>query len=199
MDGTGQREGIRPGRRRFWLLGAGTVLVFVLVSLLVGLLAEGFAASWWRRGDPPGWLEVTGLVLVVLGLVLEIAALVGIVRSGSHRADRESRLWAVSWRRRRELARSVRRDVVDSPDDLALLRATAAQMARQRWLLPLLGGLVALNVGQGLLSFAPIWIFLIGFTAVMFAVACRQVPRDARRGEAFLRAHPVDSPVTDLM
>ncbi|WP_431942721.1 hypothetical protein [Micromonospora marina] len=191
MDGDSERQEIKRGRRRVRLLLVGTVLTFVLASLLVGLMADGaFPGSWLERGDPPGWLEVTGLVLMVLGAVLEIGALVWMVRSGSYRADRESRLWAVSFRRRRDLARAVRRGVVDSADDLQWLRATAAQMVRQRRLVPLFGGLMTMNLGQLLLSLAPIWFVLFGVTGVGFALACWQILRDAPRAEAFLREHP---------
>ncbi|GAB3075116.1 hypothetical protein GCM10027186_33860 [Micromonospora schwarzwaldensis] len=196
MDGTGQGREIRRGRRRVRLLVVGVVLAFALVSFLVGLLAEGFAATWLERGDPPAWLEVTGGILAVLGLAVEVVALIRMFRGSSHRAGQESPLWAVSWRRRRELARAVRRNVVASPEDLPWLRTTAAQIVRQRRLLPLFGGLLTMNLGQALLSLAPIWLALIGITGVMFGIACWWILRDARRAEAFLRAHPAD-PATE--
>ncbi|GAA3770201.1 hypothetical protein [Micromonospora maritima] len=196
MDSDPERGAIRRGRRRVRLLLVGTVLVFALVSLLVGLLADrGFPSSWLERGDPPTAVAVTGVVFAVLGLVLEIVALVRMVRSGSYRADRESRLWAVSFRRRRELARAVRRGAVASPDELPWLRTAAAQMVRQRRLVPLFGGLVMLNLGQLLLSLAPMWFLLFGVTSVMFAIANWQILRDAPRAEAFLREHPDDPAV----
>ncbi|MEU4792093.1 hypothetical protein AB0F95_20540 [Micromonospora tulbaghiae] len=197
MDGDSERREIKRGRRRVRLLLVGTVLTFALASLLVGLMADGaFPSSWLERGDPPDWVEVTGLVLAVLGLGLEIVALVRMVRSGSHRADRESRLWAVSFRRRRELVRAVRRGVVNSADDLPWLRTTAEQLIRQRRFVPLFGGLVTMNLGQLLLSLAPIWFVLFGVTGVMFAFACWQILRDAPRAEAFLREHPGDPAVS---
>ncbi|QLQ38216.1 hypothetical protein [Micromonospora robiginosa] len=194
MDGTGERQEIRRGRRRFRLLLAGTIVAFALVSFLLGALADGFWDTWLERGDPPGWAEVTGEVLMALGVVIEIVALVQMFRSGGYRANRKSRLWAVDWRRRRELVRAVRRGVVESPDDLPWLRATAAQLAGQRWIVLLLAGLATTNLGQGLLSFAPIWLVLLGLTGVMFGIACWQAPRDARRAEAFLRRYPAAAP-----
>ncbi|WBC12768.1 hypothetical protein O7600_16420 [Micromonospora sp. WMMA1998] len=197
MDSDAERREIRRKRRRFRLLLVGTVLAFGLVSLLVGLAAGGaFPGSWVERGDPPTGVAVTGAVLAVLGLVLEIVGLVGLVRSGSYRADRESRLWAVSFRRRRELVRAVRRGVVDSPDDLPFLRTAAAQMVRLRRQIPIIGGLVTLNLGQLLLSLAPMWFLLFGVTSVMFAIGSWQILRDAPRAEAFLRKHPGDPAVT---
>ncbi|MET9303165.1 hypothetical protein ABZX66_27975 [Micromonospora aurantiaca] len=197
MDGGRERHEIRRGRRRFRLLLVGVALVFALVSLLVGLMAGGaFPSSWLERGDPPTWMTVTGGVLTVLGLVLEIVALVRMIRSGTYRADRESRLWAVSISRRRELARAVRRGVVDSPSDLPWLRTTAAQMIRQRRFVPMIGGLVTMNLGQILLSLTPMWFVLFGVTGAMFAFACGQILRDAPRAEAFLREHPGDPAVT---
>ncbi|NES31436.1 hypothetical protein GCE86_23595 [Micromonospora terminaliae] len=196
MDGARERREIRRGRRRFRLLLVGTVVVFALVSLLVGLLAGGFRARWLERGDPPGWVENTGVVLAVSGLVAEVAAVVWMVRSGGYRADRESRLWTLSWGRRRALAQAVRRGVVGSPDDLPWLRTTAAQMVRQRRYVLLLGGLTTMNLGQALLSFAPAWLVVLGITVMMFGLSCWQLLRDARRAEAFLRTHPADPAVT---
>ncbi|MGW5081904.1 hypothetical protein [Micromonospora echinospora] len=173
------------------------MVVSALVSLLVGLMAGGvFPSTWLERGDPPAWMAVTGEVLVVLGLVLEIGALVVMVRSGSYRADRESRLWAVSLGRRRELTRAVRRGVVGSPDDLPWLRTAAAQLIRQRRFVPLFGGLVTMNLGQVLLSLIPMWFVLFGVFGVMFTLACWQILRDATRAEAFLREHPGDPAVS---
>ncbi|MFE9954842.1 hypothetical protein [Micromonospora sp. NPDC005299] len=196
MDDARERQEIRRRRRRFRLLLVGTVVVFALVSLLVGLLAGGFPTTWWERGDPPGWVAMIGAVFAVSGLVAEVAALVWMVRSGGYRADRESRLWTLGWGRRRALARAVRRGVVDSPDDLPWLRTTAAQMVRQRRFVLLLGGLTTMNLGQALLSFAPVWLVLLGITGVMFGLSCWQILRDARHAAAFLRAHPADPAVT---
>ncbi|MGC4890221.1 hypothetical protein [Micromonospora sp. DT227] len=86
--------------------------------------------------------------------------------------------------------------MVESPEDLPWLRTTAAQMVRQRWFVPLFGGLLTMNIGQALLSLAPIWLALIGVTGVMFGIGCWWILRDARRAEAFLRAHPAD-PATE--
>ncbi|MFG1652784.1 hypothetical protein ACGFIE_22915 [Micromonospora sp. NPDC049275] len=47
-----------------------------------------------------------------------------------------------------------------------------------------------MSVGQALMRFAPFWAVFSGVVAVAGAVAIVLVIRDARRAEAFLRAHP---------
>ncbi|MCI4063045.1 hypothetical protein MRQ36_10835 [Micromonospora sp. R77] len=191
MDGAGQFRNDRRRLLRRILVG---VSAFAVLSLLVGLLAAyGIPRSFLRHGDPPAPVAVTGGVLAVLGLVIEVAALVRAARNGSYRAARESPL-LVAGPRRRELLRAVRHGVVPSDHDLPALRAVAAQLTRQRWVVPLFGGLVTMHLGQALLQFSPAFLALFVLTGVLFVLACWQLLRDARRGEAFLRAHPADSP-----
>ncbi|MFC4146567.1 hypothetical protein ACFO0M_09900 [Micromonospora mangrovi] len=166
------------------------VCAFAVLSLLVGLLAAYGMPRWFlRHGDPPAPVAVTGGVLAVLGLVIEVAALVRAARSGSFRAARESALPAAG-PRRRELLRAVRRGEVPTETDRPVLRAVAEQLIRQRWVVPLFGGLVTMQLGQALLQFSPAFLALFGLTGVLFVLACWHILRDARRGEAFLRAHP---------
>ncbi|MGR6322470.1 hypothetical protein Q2K19_13260 [Micromonospora soli] len=193
MDGRneGLRHRIRRGRRRFLLGVFGTLLLFAALSLLVGLLATSDASTVvFRDGQPPAWAETTGIVLAILGLLVEVVALVWAVRSGRYRAGRKSALWAVSWRRRRELSRQVRRDVVRTEAELPLLRHTGRQMAGQRWLVVLFAGLVTMQLGQALIRYTPASLMLFVAPAVLFVLAAWQLLRDARRGDAFLRAHP---------
>lgn len=198
MNDQDERARIRSGRRRFLLGVFGALFVFAVASFLVGLLqARGDSSFLFADGEPPTWAGVVGVVLAVLGLLVEVAALVWAVRSGRYRAGRDSALWAVSWRRRRELARQVRRDVVHTDEELPLLRRTAGQMARQRWLVVLFAGLVTMQLGQALLQYSMVPLVLFLLPAVLFVPAGWQTLRDSRRAQVFLRAHPAEPAAAD--
>ncbi|SBT48726.1 hypothetical protein [Micromonospora auratinigra] len=187
MDGA---EPSRNHRRRALRRLLTAVAAFAVLSLLVGLLARyGIPRSFRRPGEPPAAVATAGAVLAVLGLVVEVAALVRAVRSGSYRAARQSAA-ALPVARRRELLRAVRRGEVPADADLPTLRAVADHLVRQRWIVPMLGGLVTMHLGQALLQFSPALWALFVLTGGLCALACGQLLRDARRGAAFLRAYP---------
>ncbi|WP_406040174.1 hypothetical protein OG799_30705 [Micromonospora sp. NBC_00898] len=129
MDDQGERVRIRSGRR--FLLGVFVALfVLAVIALVAGLLvARGGSSVLFEEGEPPVWARILGLVLPGLGVIVEVAVLVWAVRSGRYRVGRQSPLWAVSWRRRRELAGQVRRGSVGSDAGLPLLQASARHMA----------------------------------------------------------------------
>ncbi|MCG5472204.1 hypothetical protein LADH09A_006240 [Micromonospora sp. LAH09] len=176
------------GQRRLRLI------LFLLLTAVVGGLAVGVAMGGENTGifdgDPPGWATNLGRVLVVLGIVLEVAAIVWAVRTGRHRAARRSPLLSVSWSHRRRLGRQVRRGTPEVGEDPALLAETARQYSGQRWFVPLVAGLAMTSVGQALLGFAPFFVVIGGLLVLIWVVLIVSVLRNARRGEAFLRNHP---------
>ncbi|HEX7746918.1 MAG TPA: hypothetical protein VF462_16870 [Micromonosporaceae bacterium] len=133
---------------------------------------------------------VVGLVLAGLGLVVVVAVFISAVRADGFRADRHSPLWAVSWSRRRQLAWTIRRGGEVPEEDLPLLRHTAELLAGQRWLIGLFVGLAIIYAGQSLLQWSPFRLALLPVMVSLYAVAVVLALRNARRGEAFLRAHP---------
>ena len=199
MDDQDEKRPIRRGRRRFLLRVLGALAAFAVVSFLIGLFAAQ-GGSFFRsaHGEPPGWAEVAGPVLMIVGLLVEVVGIVRGVRSGRYRAGRESRLWAVDWRRRRELTRDVRRGVIGAEEDLPLLRHTARQLVNQQWLVLPFAGLVTMQVGQALLHWSVFWLVVGVLAAAMLALVGWQAVRDARRGEAYLRAHPEPADAADL-
>ncbi|RAO23498.1 hypothetical protein MED15_01340 [Micromonospora noduli] len=170
------------------------ILGFVLLPAVVGALAVGVAMGGQNTGifdgDPPRWASNLGRVLLILGVIVEVAAVVWVVRTGRYRASRQSPLLALSWSRRRRLARQVRRGTPEADEDAAFLVETARQFVEQRWFVVLVAGLAMTSVGQAFLGFAPFFAMIGGLLLVIWAVLTVSVLRNARRGEAFLRDHP---------
>ncbi|MFI6232202.1 hypothetical protein ACIBD9_01415 [Micromonospora sp. NPDC050784] len=177
------------GQRRLRL-----ILLLVLLAAVVGALAVGVAMGGQNTGifdgDPPRWASNLGLVLVILGVVIEVAAAVWVVGTGRYRSGRQSPLIGLSWSHRRRLDRQVRRDTPEADEDPALLVETAKQFVSQRYLAVLCAGLVMTSVGQVFVGFAPFHALIGGLLLVIWVVLIVSVLRNARRGETFLRAHP---------
>ncbi len=190
MDATATNPG-RTGRKQ---LRVRLILGFVLLPAVVGALAVGVVMGGQNsgifEGDPPRWVSNLGRVLLILGVIVEVAAVVWAVRTGRYRASRRSPLLTLSWSHRRRLARQVRRGTPEADEDPALLVETARQLAGQRWFVVLVAGLAMTSVGQAFLAFAPFFAAIGGLLLVNWAVLIVSVLRNARRGEAFLRAHP---------
>ncbi|MGW5556428.1 hypothetical protein ACWER9_04270 [Micromonospora sp. NPDC003944] len=166
----------------------------MLLSAVVGALAVGVAIGGQNTGifdgEPPRWASNLGRVLVILGFIVEVAAIFWAVRTGRFRASRRSPLLTSGWSHGRRLARQVRRGTPEADEDPALLVETARQFAGQRWFVVLVAGLAMTSVGQAFLVFAPFFAVIGGLLLVIWAVLILSVVRNARRGEEFLRDHP---------
>ncbi|MGC4866786.1 hypothetical protein ACLQ3B_15290 [Micromonospora sp. DT53] len=181
------RAGRQPRRLRL-------ILLLMLLAAVVGALAVGAAMGGRNTGifdgDPPRWASNVGRVLVILGVIVEVAAVVWAVRTRRYRAARQSPLLDLGWSHRRRLARQVRRGTPEADEDPALLVETARQFVDQRWFVVLVAGLAMTSVGQAFLGIAPFFAMTGGLLLVIWAVLIVSVLRNARRGEAFLRDHP---------
>ena len=184
-----EQRRIRRGRRRFVLLVAGSGFLGGAVAAVFGVLLAD-ADRPVMKGDPPGWAAVLGGILAVGVLLVEIVVLVRLVRSGWYRQNRESRLWGVSPKRRRQLLRQVRRGEPAPGEDLSLLRHTARQLVNQRRAMPLYVCLPVLAVAQALANFSLFWLALAVLLIGLSAGGLVLMLRDVRRAEAFLRAYP---------
>ncbi|MGC4894983.1 hypothetical protein [Micromonospora sp. DT31] len=168
----------------------GVPLVGAVVGALVVELAIDQDWSFRTGGRPPQWAQVTGIVLTVLGLVIEVAAIVRAARRGLLRSQRRSPMWAMGMRHRSRLTRQVRRGTPGPETDLSALTVAARAMAEGGWWASVAVGLVVLNVGQALVRVTtPLFLAVFGGGAVLFALVGWQVHRDAHRGAAFLRRH----------
>lgn len=178
------RRRIRRGRRRYLLLVVGATVAFgALLGACAGL---GWYDMTWER-EPPRWADVLGMVLACTGLVSFFGVLIYGLRTKQFRANRNSPLWALSWSRRREVMRQVRRGGEVADEELPLLRHTAERLAAQRALLGLLASQVIMFAGQGLMRWSPTLLIVY---VPLFAVAAPLIVRDVRRAEEFLRTHP---------
>ncbi|MEV0001247.1 hypothetical protein AB0H28_03025 [Micromonospora sp. NPDC050980] len=189
---------IQRGRRRTRGLMLGVALVFGVLGALGVLLARDlFGAGWssWWEGDAPAAAQINGVVLVVLGLVVEVGAVGWAVRRGRYRSSRESPMWAMPMRRRSRLIKQVRRGTAGPDADLPTLTLVARQMVESGWWVVLAAGLVTVNLGQMLIRVtSPAFVALFGLVAVMFALAGWQVHLNARRAAEFLRHHAAEPP-----
>ncbi|MEU7586012.1 hypothetical protein AB0A95_06900 [Micromonospora sp. NPDC049230] len=169
-------------------------MLLVLLAAVVGALAVGVAMGGQNTGvfdgDPPHWASRLGLVLVIVGVVIEVAAAVWIVGTGRYRSGRRSPLLGLGWSHRRRLDRQVRRDAPEADEDRALLVETADQFVKQRYLAVLCSGLLMTSVGQVFVGYAPFHAVTGGLLLVIWVVLIVSILRNARRGEAFLRNHP---------
>ncbi|MGC4890220.1 hypothetical protein [Micromonospora sp. DT227] len=194
MDGrSDQAHLIRRGRRRFfWIMLGVPLLGGVLGVLIARQVGDGNLPSWsW--GQPPEWAPVTGIALTVLGLLVEVGALVWAARRGRLRSRRQSPLWAMGMRERSRLVKQVRHGDIDAGTDLATLTVVARQMVDGGWWAILAAGLVVVNLGQALAQItSPVTLGIFGLVAVLFALAGWQVHRDARRAATFLRHHSTE-------
>ncbi|MFE0530228.1 hypothetical protein ACFW0V_21800 [Micromonospora parva] len=175
--------------RRGRLILALALPIAVVVALAVGV-ATGGQNSGIFDGDPPAWASNLGRILILLGVVVEVAAVVWAVRTGRHRASRRSPLLTMSWSQRRRLQRQVRRGTPEFDEDPTLLVETARQAVGQRWLAVLIAGLAVVSVGQVFLGFASFHAVVGVVLVVVWVVLIVLVLRGARQGEAFLRANP---------
>ncbi|GAB3075111.1 hypothetical protein [Micromonospora schwarzwaldensis] len=192
MDGTEQRA-IRRGRRQFLWLMLGVPLLGGVLGVLIARQVNGGNLPSWPQGRTPEWASITGIALTVLGLLVEVGALVWAARRGRLRSRRQSPLWAMGMRERSRLVRQVRRGDTDA--DPSTLTVVARQMVDGGWWATLAAGLVMVNLGQALARFAsPVALAVFGLVAALFALAGWQVHRDARRAATYLRHHHSTEP-----
>jgi hypothetical protein len=141
--------------------------------------------------EPPWWISILGAVLVMAGLVVQIAAIVFVLWAGRHWANRPFSLRLLSWSRQRQLMRKVRRGGEVDEEELPLLRQTAEVMTSQRWWLAFFAGQITMQIG--LIAMNPDDVARLAFVVVAVALVgagAALLGRDARRADAFLRAHP---------
>jgi hypothetical protein len=192
-DHDGQRR-IRRGRlpALFHVLIVAVALGLGIAVLVLCVWLDLTGSPIWER-EPPWWASVLGAVLTVAGLVVQIGAIVFFLREGRPWANRPSPLGLLSWSRQRETMRKVRRSGEVVAEELPLLRQTAQAMARQRWWIGVFAGQAAAQAGLVVMQpedVSPARLAIGAVTVALFAVGVPLIGRDARRAEAFLRAHP---------
>ena len=137
---------VRLGRRRRVLVLAVTLVVVTPAAVYAAVRFGGSVA----RAEPAPWATWLGLGLSLVGLAFQITALVRAFRSGVVRANRGSRLWALTSRQRRRVLQQVRGRRPVAPDEVAFARDVAETLRSQGWLLQVAVGLMLIQGGQAL-------------------------------------------------
>jgi MFS family permease len=180
-------QAIRRRRRAAWVL----VAALIVLGLAIGLFAALLLGRHHRAvHEVAAGQEITGLVVIVLGLAVELAGLVLQVRAGN---------WGARWRaptsvltraQKRALLKQVRGRIPLDPRRLALARDLATRLTRQRGSLVIMIGVMVLNLGQVIQRPAVWHVVLTGALVVLFAVAFIVQGRLDRQARRFLEAHP---------
>ncbi|MFB9236798.1 hypothetical protein ACFFWC_14755 [Plantactinospora siamensis] len=182
----------RTFRRRLLLIVVVATVTVLLVAFAIGL-TTGHNPT--RPVHRPEWASVAGGVLTVLGLAVELAAIVRGVRiRRALGGGPGSPLTVLGWGSRRKAMARLRGRAPFADSDLPFLRRTAAQMAGQRWVVWLMAGLTLLQLGGALTSFTIVRLIFAGVLILILAVGAALVLRDVRAARAFLAAHPEPGP-----
>ncbi|SDE86461.1 hypothetical protein SAMN05660485_01912 [Blastococcus fimeti] len=167
------------------VLGAGVAsLVAVgIVALLVDWSADG-------SDDDPLWHSVTGLTLMLVGIVIAAPPAFRFLRDVRLREQWSTPLLALDLAQRRELARQVSGRIPADPAHLPLARHLAESLVRQSPPPRMFLGLLILATGQ--LVSSPSW--WSALTLAGFGLAAWGSRRGTRNARAFLDAHPEPRP-----
>lgn len=186
LDGTPSEEAqhrLRRAQRRNLLAVAGVTLV------VLGAVA---AFVWSADGAPgdtenvPAWRSVTGLLVMLAGIVVAFPAVRRQFRQASWREGWRTPLLVLRPGQRRHLTREVLGRVPADPDHVPLGRHLAGILVRQTLEPRLALGVILVAVGQLVLSASWFWAVVIALL-----VACRpSMVRRNRRAQAYLDAQP---------
>lgn len=167
-------------RRRTLALTAALLLALPLAGYAFVRLGPAIANT-----EPAPWAIGLGLGSMLLGLAVEIFALVGAFRSGVVSDNRSSRLWALSSRERRHVLAQVRGRRPVAPDELPFVRHIAENVRSQRWLLRMLLGLLLMQLGSAIMDAGPPRVVSFA-SGVVLAAAGSLLLRDLRLADRFL-------------
>lgn len=188
LEGTPSEPALQRRRRGRW-----TFLLVLVIALAVGM-AAGLAVIAWsgadgsESDDRPLWRSITGLLLILAGMVVAAPAVFRLIRANGLRDGWRTPLVALDMNQRRHLLRQVRGRVPADPAHLPLARHLAETLLRQVGTPTLVLGVVLLAAGQLSLSGSWFWAALL---VLMVASWPLQVRRTSRIHE-FLAQHPAD-------
>lgn len=184
--------------------------VRILVIIVVPIIASGLGLLWALSGYrlplagtfAPGPIRRTvGWALIAIGPILGIVGLVWMIRAREFRAAWRSPLINLTRKDRKLLATAIRRNQDPPQGQEQLAVYLASRMARQHPLLLVLGGVVAMDIGQGFTQDDPFFLWSTPVLVVLFVVAVVLVVRDIRAASRWLAAHTdqrsPSSPVDD--
>ena len=189
----GPTPAVRARLRRQRLAALGGVAVVMVPALLIPLLLPD-RPDRSTSDDAVTALEVAGLVVMTAAVLVQITALVLLVRA--MRGHWVSPLVALTRRQNLELRAYVRGQTPAPTERVPLARHLAESTLRQRPLVFVIGGAVLLWTGITVMT--PSWWRLAITLAILiaFGAAWRWVRREERLARRFLAEHPDDGSET---
>jgi hypothetical protein len=191
LDGTaseGTKQQLRRAQRRNLLIVAGLVVVVLGVVVAVVWSGDGPQSD---SDDAPLWRSLTGLLVMLAGIVVAFPAVRRQFRQASWREGWHTPLPVLRLSQRRHLTREVLGRVPADPAHVPLGRHLAAMLVRQSLEPRLaLGGLL-LIAGQLVLSASWFWAVALALLVAGWPATVRR----NRRAQAFLDAHPAQRTV----
>ena len=190
-DGWGDatRRQLAAGRQRRFLFGA--LLIPPPAAALVGLVV--------LPGEHRPTSAVDPLILIAL-VTMSILVVVSVFVLARRRVWwlQASPAWALTWRDRRRIVRSIRAGTSMSGFDAIVAHDTARRLLLQRWVQAAVAALFAVNLVLELLAgstWRTVWWSVV---LVVVAAATPFVWRDARRARRYLDANPGPDQVNSL-
>lgn len=186
LDGSPSEEARRRLRRaqRLNLLAVAAVVVIVL-GIVAAFVWSGDGAQS-ESADPPAWRSLTGLLVMLAGIVVAFPAVRRQFRQASWRDGWRTPLLVLRLGQRRHLAREVLGRVPFDPAHVPLGRHLATMFVRQSVEPRLALGVLLVVAGQFVISASWFWAVV---AALMVAGRPLMVRRN-RRAQAYLDAHP---------
>jgi MFS family permease len=186
LDGTASEETkqrLRRAQRRNLLVVAGVVVVVLGAVAALVLSGDGGSSD---SHDVPVWRTLTGLLVMLVGIVVAFPAVRRQVRRSSWREGWRTPLPLLRMSQRRHLTREVLGRAPADPAHVPLGRHLATLFVRQSLEPRLALGVVVLIAGQLVLSASWFWAVVLALMVAGWPVTVRR----NRRAQAFLDAHP---------
>jgi MFS family permease len=182
------KDVLRAGQRRRAVLLAVVMLAALVIGLVAGMLLSDPSGGDEGR-DADTWRLVLGMLLLVVGVVVEIVGLVALFRRGKIRENWRSPLLTLPWRKRRHILRQMRGHTPVVEDDAVLVRGHAERVARQKPITVVFLGVVLIQLGQLLNSEGGLaWFMAVAMAVVIIASGFFQ--RDVLAARRFLDDNP---------
>ena len=163
------------------------LVLVLLVAAGVGALfaLDASAGAESDSDDEPLWRSLTGLVVLLAGIVVALPAGVRQLREGLFRDAWYTPLMVLRMSQRRHLDREVMGRIPADPAHLRLARHLAETVVRQELEPKVRLGLTLLVIGQLIISLSWWWVAVL----LVLAVSRPAMARRTRRARAFLDAH----------
>lgn len=183
------RRRLRRRQTKVWSIVVGAGVLAVAAGALAAVLVSHHA-EWDTDLTVPLWRAVVGYSVAVCGVIVEVVAVVRLVRAGVVSSARSAPISVLTRRQQRQLRKQVRGQLPPVPAELALARDLSTRLARQRPLVLLFVGLAGIQAGQALTNPSRLLVTLASGQVLLCTICLPLMQRDINRAELFLRRHP---------